>query len=166
MPIMELQRSLNRLILYQVSHIPSSESEQKAFMDVLCLYSSQAHVILDDTNVDDRFLECLTYCLLKIALYEKFLAKNPLLVKMEDKRSAGVDMASLQGRLPSGYVPGSLAMMKSGANRLWTKMLEYKKAELERLLRVDLPSPADNHTAIVGQLSPHLPSVGNRTFLR
>lgn len=173
MPLMDLQRSLNRLILYQVSQIPTSEAEQRVFMDMLCLYSSQAHVIFDETNVEDQFLECLTHCLLRIALYEKFLKKNPLLLKMEDSgRDASgmdVDTSGLHGKLPSGYVPGSLTMMKSGANRLWTKMLEYKKADLERLLQVDLPSPADNHrdAAMVGRIPPpHLPGQGNKTFLK
>ena len=52
LPLYELQRSLNRLILYQVSIIPASETEQKALMDTLCQFSSQSHVIFDDTNVD------------------------------------------------------------------------------------------------------------------
>ena len=172
MPLMDIQRSLNRLILYQVSHIPTTESEQKSFMDTLCMYSSQAHILFDDTNVEDQFLECLTYCLLKIALYEKFLAKNPLLVKMDSMNGegavGGVNTSALHGKVPSGYVPGSLAMMKSGANRLWTKMLEYKKEELARLLQVDLPSPGDNHHSrevLVGHQLPHQ-FTGNKTFLK
>jgi len=52
---------MNRLILYQVSTIPSSEADQKGLMDTLCLFSSQAHVIFNDTNVDTEFLECLTF---------------------------------------------------------------------------------------------------------
>ena len=52
LPLGDLQRSLNRLILHQVSTIPATETEQKALMDTLCLFSSQAHVIFDDTNVD------------------------------------------------------------------------------------------------------------------
>ena len=125
-------------------------------------------MIFDETNIEDRFLECLTYCLLRIALYEKFLAKNPLLLKLEDRKAASVDTSSLHGNLPSGYVPGSLAMMKSGANRLWTKMLEYKKADLERLLHVELPSPGDNHhrDALASHMQQYHPSMGNKTFLK
>ena len=63
--------------------MPGSETEQKSFMDTLCMYSSQAHVIFDELNVDDQFLECLTFRLLRVALYEKFLPKNPLLLKMD-----------------------------------------------------------------------------------
>ncbi len=160
MPLMELQRSLNRLILFQVSHIPSTDVEQRSFMDMLCMYSSQAHVIFDETNVEDQFLECLTYCLLKIALYEKFLSgKNPLLLKMDLSEERGV--VSAHSKFPSGYVPGSLAMMKSGANRLWSKMLDYKKSELQRLLQVELPSPGENHREkFSGQ---QLPSVAPST---
>lgn len=55
-------------------------------------------------------------------------------------------------------------MMKSGANRLWTKMLEYKKIELERLLEVELPSPGDSH--MIGHVPPNMGAGGNRTFLR
>ena len=43
-PVMDVQRSLNRLILYQVSNIPSTEADQKTFMDTLCMFSSQAQV--------------------------------------------------------------------------------------------------------------------------
>ena len=132
------------------------------------MYSSQAHVIFDETNVDDQFLECLTYSLLRIALYEKMLVRNPLQNMMEDENSTAFSYSSLlHDRIPSGYIPGSLAMMKSGANRLWTKMLEYKKPELERLLEVDLPSPGDNHREMfAGQhMQVTLPQ-GNKTFLR
>lgn len=141
------------------------------------MFSSQAHIIFDETNVDDQFLECLVYCLLRIVFYEKFLARNPLLVKMNsaeddgDGTKAKVDLTLLEDRLPSGYVPGSLAMMKSGANRLWTKMLEYKRVELQRLLSVVLPSPTDtNRETFLGHVTTsHLmPSgtMGNKTFLR
>ena len=52
---------MNRLILYQVSTIPSSQADQKGLIDNLILFSSQAHVIFDDTNMDTEFLECLTF---------------------------------------------------------------------------------------------------------
>ena len=55
LPFGDLQRSMNWLILYQVSTIPSLEADQKGLMDTLCLFSSQAHVIFDDTNVDTEF---------------------------------------------------------------------------------------------------------------
>jgi len=42
--------------------------------------------------------------------------------------------------LPSGYVPIMLvSMMKSGANRLWNKMLEYKHETLEQILSCRAP---------------------------
>ena len=126
LPLGDLIRSMNRIILHQVSTIPSSEADQKALMDTLCLFSSQAHVIFDDTNVDTEFLECLTFRLMKIA------------VASERKDDSEL-------KLPTGYVPVvSLSMMKSGANRLWNKMLEYKHEPLEQILSVDLPMPKGN----------------------
>ena len=82
-----------------------------------------------------------------------------------------VDHTSLQDQLPSGYVPGSLAMMKSGANRLWTKMLEFKKDDLQRLLGVDLPAPSESHRdTLMSSLSSQQVMAGvvyaNKTFLR
>ena len=141
------------------------------------MFSSQAHIIFDETNVDDQFLECLLYCLLRIVLYEKFLTKNPLLVKMstvEDEKGdpkSKIDHSLLQDHLPSGYVPGSLAMMKSGANRLWTKMLEYKRVELQRLLCLELPSPLDTHReAFLGHVASAQIVLGggvpNKNYLR
>lgn len=147
-------------------------------MDMLCMYSSQAHVIFDETNVEDQFLECLTFCLLKIALYEKFASRNPLLMKVDSlveeggATGGGGGAIKIHGKLPSGYVPGSLAMMKSGANRLWIKMLEYRKMDLQRLFQVELPSPGGNHHqyrggALAAHLPPQAPGVGgNKTFLR
>ena len=126
LPLGDLIRSMNRIILHQVSTIPSSEADQKAIMDTFCLFSSQAHVIFDDTNVDTEFLKCLTFRLIKIA------------VASERKDDSEL-------KLPSWYVPVvSLSMMKSGANKLWNKMLEYKHEELEQILSVDFPMPKAN----------------------
>jgi len=64
-----------------------------------------------------------------------------------------------------------MAMMKGGANRLWTKMLEFKRNELQRLLGVDLPAPSESHRdTLMGSLGAHAAMVGvvlaNKTFLR
>ncbi len=60
-----------------------------------------------------QFLECLTYCLLKIALSDAHQSKKDV-----DGASAVSGDSDLWGtRIPSGYVPGSIAMMKSGSNR-------------------------------------------------
>ena len=66
--------------------------------------------------------------LLKIAFVEKEIGHGTSM--------GGASAVSHDSQLPQGYVPGSLAMMKSGANRLWTKMLEYKRRDLEVLLSV------------------------------
>ena len=96
LPLGDLEHSMNWLILYQVSTIPSSEADQKGLMDTLCLFSNRAHVIFSDANVDTEFLACLTFRLIKIA------------VSADRKEDSG---------LPSGYVPIMLlSMMKSGAN--------------------------------------------------
>ena len=90
-------------------------------MDTLCLFSSQAHILFDDTNVDSEFLECLMYRLLQIAF--------------SDRKQGAHD-----ARLTGGYVPVvSMSMMKSGANRLWSKMLEYKREALEQIIGIELP---------------------------
>ena len=121
LPLGDLQRSMNRLILYQVSTIPSSEADQKSLMETFCLFSGQAHVIFDDTNMDTEFLKYLTFQLMKIV------------VLAEDSA------------LPSGHVPiMSLSMMKS-ANQLWNKMLEYKHKTLEQILSVKLSVPNPTH---------------------
>ena len=133
LPLGDLQRSMNRLILYQVSTVPTSEADQKALMGTLCLFSAQAPVIFDDTNVDSEFLECLTFRLMKIAV------------------SADRKEDSL---LPSGYAPiMSLSMMKSGANRLWNKMLEYKHESLEQILSTELPMPKSPHRDTTAMLA-------------
>ena len=138
LPLGDLQRSMNWLILYQVSTIPSSEADQKGLMDTLCLFSSQAHVIFDDTNVDMEFLECFTFRVMKIA------------VSADRREDSG---------LPSGYVPIMLlSMMKSGANRLWNKMLEYKHEALEQILSVKLPMPKSTHLDTTAILHGFLPS--------
>ncbi len=131
LPLGDLQRSLNRIILYLVSSIPACDSEQKDLMNTLCLFSSQAHIIFDDTNFDIEFLECLTYRLLKIAFADT------------GRQVPG------NSQLAGGYVPVvSMSMMKSGANRLWSKMLEYKREALEQFLSIELPAPKTTSTLV------------------
>lgn len=130
LPLGDFQRSLNRIILYLVSTIPATDTEQKELMNTLCLFSSQAHIIFDDTNFDIEFLECLTYRLLKIAFTDTTQVPG-------------------ESKLQGGYVPVvSMSMMKSGANRLWSKMLEYKRETLEQILSVELPTPKTPTTLV------------------
>ena len=151
LPLGDLQRCLNRVILFQVSTVPATEDSQKQLMDTLCMFSSQAHCIFDDTNVDNEFLECLTYCLLKIAFAEKFQNKyapsdkSAADLSNSDSSSESVPKRPHVKKAFAGYVPGSIAMMKSGANRLWTKMLEYKRKELEQILSAELPIPKNSN---------------------
>lgn len=151
LPLGDLQRCLNRIILFQVSTVPSTEETQKQLMDTLCMFSSQAHCIFDDTNIDNEFLECLTFCLLKIVFPEKFANRGgspergaaESTSNSESNNNSSVRRPMVKKSF-AGYVPGSIAMMKSGANRLWTKMLEYKRKELEQILSTDLPTPSKN----------------------
>ena len=127
LPLRDFHRSLNRLILYQLSSIPTAEAEQKAFMDILCLFSSQASIIFNKTNFDSEFLVCLFYRLLQIV--------------WSDTKLASYNTAS--------YVPlVSHSMMKSGANRLWSKMLEYKRKQLEQILSTKFPAPLNTASVV------------------
>ena len=115
LPLGELFRSLNRVILFQLSTVPSTEQDQKALMETLCMYSGQAHVLFDETNVDTEFLECVTYRLLQ--------------VMFNDSRSSRV--GEDRERWSSSYQPMAQSVMKSGANRLWQKILEKKHDSLQ-----------------------------------
>lgn len=114
LPLGDLFRSLNRVILFQLSTIPTTEKDQKALMETLCMYSGQAHIIFDETNVDSEFLECVTYRLLQIMF--------------SDVRSSDAEVRDLWS---SSYQPMAQSVMKSGANRLWQKMLEKKHDSLQ-----------------------------------
>lgn len=114
LPLGDLFRSLNRVILFQLSNIPSTEKDQKALMETLCMYSGQAHIIFDETNVDSEFLECVTYRLLQIMF--------------SDVRNSD---AETRDQWSSNYQPMAQSVMKSGANRLWQKMLEKKHDSLQ-----------------------------------
>jgi len=57
------------------------------------------------------------------------------------KTAVSADRKEDSGLL-SGYVPVMLlSMMKSGANRFWSKILEYKHKALEQILSIKLPMP-------------------------
>ena len=113
LPLGEFYRSLNRVILFQLSTIPSTEKDQKALMETLCMYSGQAHTIFDETNVDSEFLECATYRLLRVMF------------------STTRDSSQNEERWSTSYQPMAQSVMKSGANRLWQKMLELKHDPLQ-----------------------------------
>ena len=116
LPLGDLFRSLNRVILYQLSTIPSTEEDQKAMMETMCRYSGQAHIIFDETNVDSEFLECVTYRLLQV-----------MFTDTRERRMEEQD----REKWSTSYQPMAQSIMKSGANRLWQKMLEKKHDSLQ-----------------------------------
>lgn len=116
LPLGDLFRSLNRIILYQLSTIPSTEEDQKAMMETMCRYSGQAHIIFDETNVDSEFLECVTYRLLQV-----------MFTDVRERRTEEQE----REKWSTSYQPMAQSIMKSGANRLWQKMLEKKRDSLQ-----------------------------------
>ena len=126
LPLGDLFRSLNRTILFQLSIVPTSEKDQKALMETLCSYSGQAHTIFDDTNVDSEFLECVTYRLLQIMFSDS--RAGGAVGRSEDGVEGG---GAGRERWNSSYQPMAQSVMKSGANRLWQKILEMKHDALQ-----------------------------------
>ena len=148
LPLPDLQRALNRVILYQLSVVPQTELEQKELVDTLCLLSSQAHVIFDETNQDFQFIPCLLLRLLKLA----FTDQSASMESMQAGKGVGSPPLSpdnIAGGTASKrpYTPLlSSSLVRSGANRLWSKMLEHKRPVLESLLSISLPVPASKST--------------------
>ena len=152
LPLHDLFNALNRVVLYQLSAIPESELEQKELVDTLCLLSSHSHIIFDEMNTDIRFLECLIFQLLSLVFTE---STNEMSVSIStgndpppspdylaSSGSVGSADISNSGKICKGYVPiMASSLLKSGANRLWSKMLEHKKECLEQILGRALPVP-------------------------
>lgn len=155
LPLVELQRALNRIILYQLSTVPKSEPEQKELVDTLCMLSSHAHVIFDETNTDHQFFQCLVYRLLALVFggeLQRNGEESPLHGPADD-HEAPAESGETAARMkpPShgykGYVPiMTSSLLKSGANRLWSKLLEHKREILELILAVPLPIPPPTST--------------------
>ena len=140
LPLHEIQSSMNRLILYQLSVVPDTEPEQKELVDALCLLSSHSGVIFDETNSDEPFYRCLVYRLLELVFAEGAASRQGDYHSAPDLGDPG----SGRSRRLRGYVPIlSSSLLKSGANRLWSKMLEYKKETLETVLGIPLPLPSN-----------------------
>ena len=155
-PLNELQRALNRVILYQVSSIPQTEPEQKELVDTLCQISSHAHLIFDDTNMDVQFLRCLLYRLLMLVITDQqpFVDVSSSLSSDHHDNEPAASSKEGQGSMKKaahdlhGYKPiMSHSLLRSAANRLWSKILEHKRPTMEGLLGVSLPIPA-SHTYI------------------
>lgn len=157
LPLTELQNALNRVVLYQLSTVPENEPEQKELVETLCLLSSHSHVIFDETNHQELFYQCLLYRLLQLV----FTEHTPIEIALESGRQSPTYPSSLSSdsEQPSsnekskasrhfkGYVPiMSSSLLKSGANRLWSKMLEHKREILESILSMPLPVPASRST--------------------
>ncbi len=136
LPLHDLFTALNRVVLYQLSVIPETDHEQKDLVDTLCLLSSHAHVIFDEMNTDLGFLQSLLYQLLCLVFAESLTGS--MTGKHEDHHGdAGGSSFGYRG-----YVPiMSSSLLKSGANRLWSKMLELKRVALEQILGIPLPIP-------------------------
>ncbi|XP_019848853.1 PREDICTED: WD repeat and FYVE domain-containing protein 3-like isoform X2 [Amphimedon queenslandica] len=147
LPLNEIQSSFNRLILYQLSAVPDTEPEQKEFVDTLCLLSSHSHVIFDETNSDETFLRCLVYRLLALVFTEGECRQGGEYHSATDLESGASDRSSRRIR---GYVPIlSSSLLKSGANRLWSKMLEHKREALQGVLGIPLPLASSSSTAAI-----------------
>ena len=148
LPLGELYRALNRTILFQLSVVPTSEKDQKALMDTLCNYSGQAHTIFDETNVDSEFLECVTYRLLRIMFSDSRCSTG----RFEEGGGGGGGGEGGAEKWSSGYQPMAKSVMKSGANRLWQKMLEMKHEALQvrkqYLLSTHVPKNIKMHTRV------------------
>ena len=171
LPLTELQNALNRVVLYQLSTVPENEHEQKELVDTLCLLSSHSHVIFDETNHQELFYQCLLYRLLQLV----FTEHTPVEIALESGRQSPTYPPSLSSdseqtssnnksrssRHFKGYVPiMSSSLLKSGANRLWSKMLEHKREILESILSIPLPVPASRST-----LAPPLTAQSPATLL-
>ena len=127
MPVTELQRCLNRTILYMISEVPSTEQDQKGLMDTLCSFSSQAATIFDEHNNDMEFFRCLSYRLFQLAFAEAPPTSSSSVSADSAHSSTAVHAASV-------------SMMKSGANRLWGRMLDLKHQTLEAIFGIPLPT--------------------------
>ena len=142
LPLHDLFTALNRVILYQLSVVPETEHEQKDLVDTLCLLSSHAHVIFDEMNTDLSFLQCLLYQLLSLVFSDTLAGGGGgggEASGKEDSLTSSIDTSVKQYR---GYVPiVASSLLKSGANRLWSKMLELKRDSLEQILGIPLPIP-------------------------
>ena len=150
LPLGDLFRALNRTILFQLSVVPTTEKDQKALMDTLCNYSGQAHTIFDETNVDSEFLECVTYRLLQIMFSDSHSGGGGSGgggsgVRFEEGGEGGRE------KWGTGYQPMAKSIMKSGANRLWQKMLEMKHESLQVNIFSTLPHNSTSSSFITVQ---------------
>lgn len=152
MPLAELQRCLNRTILYMVSEVPSSEQDQKALMDTLCNFSSQAATIFDESNNDSEFLRCLSYRLFQLAFSE--IPSSPAFP------SPSSPLSSADARTQVTMHAASVSMMKSGANRLWGRMLDLKHSTLESILGLPLPTTTNPASVVPDIISRGAVGVG------
>ncbi len=145
LPLNDLFSALNRVILYQLSVMPETDHEQKDMVDTLCLLSSHSHVIFDEMNTDLNFLLCLLYQLLSL-VFTELTGSDSRKDTTDGGNSGGAafDLPGMGGQSHrgGGYVPiMSSSLLKSGANRLWSKMLEHKRDSLEQILSIPLPIP-------------------------
>lgn len=138
MPLGDLQRCLNRIILYMVSEVPTSEQDQKALMDTLCNFSSQAATIFDENNNDAEFYRCLSYRLFQLAFSD--VSSSPGFPSPSSSSADVRTQVTLQA--------ASVSMMKSGANRLWGRMLDLKHSTLEAIFGVPLPTMSNPNSVV------------------
>ena len=159
-PLSELQRALNRVVLYQVSSVPQTEPEQKELVDTLCQISSHSHLIFDETNMDAQFLRCLLYRLLMLVFTDQqpFVDISLSSEHHGDGNEPSASSVEMQGSLKQaahgyhGYKPiMSHSLLRSAANRLWSKILEHKRSIMEQLLGVALPVPASRSNLALPQ---------------
>ena len=175
-PLNELQRALNRVILYQVSSIPQTEPEQKELVDTLCQISSHSYIIFDETNMDLQFLRCLLYRLLKLVFTDQqsfgdgTASLSSDLHGIESSASTEEGQGSLKQAALGlhGYKPiMSHSLLRSAANRLWSKILEHKRPTMETLLNISLPVPASRSPIPQpGQPQPNIATKSKSTTAR
>ena len=118
--------ALDRVILFQLSRPMFDDTDRRKMLESLCLLNSQTNIIFSGENVTGEFYLCLVHC-----LFELLKSKNYDETQSPDWfRTSTVIVDDSQ----------SLLQVKEAAERIWSKLLEIKRALLEEIFNCPLPS--------------------------
>ncbi|KAH3872283.1 hypothetical protein DPMN_035498 [Dreissena polymorpha] len=143
-----IYKSLNRVVLFQLSRQVDTVVGQTQVLDALHKITNNRALVLGPGNTDGEFLGCLCYCLLNLTedtanSYINLSEENPIqttwhLSLCENPGLSGPSQSPRGSPSRSRTEEQGLSLVAKAAKRVWEELYVHKKPALEEVFRTQI----------------------------